>query len=169
MNAMDTLRQLRGACKSFVDACDGILTIADALRSPQSPAAAPFLPAAIPAEQQTEGRRSKATRKSKGHRRASPVRKVRTDSEPIASEANNGDLLRLSHLQGEIMQVLRVMPSTSTILFERLKKKGVATTLGSVYATCSDLKGRKIIETRRNELSGSVEWHPLNRATEHQV
>lgn len=169
--SFENLRHLRQVASNFVAACDGLLALTTMSAAP--PPATPTLPPAASELSEEEAELPQATRSGRGRPRkvkaaaggggnSRELKKPRKSKALPAVKLEPAAAAALGPLQGEIIELLRAsQPLTSREIFERLTKKGVSTTIDSVYQTCGAVKGKGLIETRVSEADGQRRWHLL--------
>lgn len=153
------LIELRNRAEAFVRATDGLLVLVGELK-PEPP------PMLMSGDDPKPTKRVSQRRRSSGKRVkavAPPASRRRAKAAVVTTAP--AEARPLSPLQKAIVDVLNRQSLGSSALYESVKKAGTATTLGSVYQCCSDLKERGIIESYRDpDLPGSL-WRVVGSAS----
>lgn len=167
MTAFESLQHMRDIASAAVTACDAFMALLGSGKSVSlSPSVVLEVPKALPPteEEKREALRSRGTAKKKYTRRATKVQHIKPGASAVGGGNSpegipNSEPKPFRGLKADVINILSKTPCTSTELYERIKKLGVATTQGTIYATCGDLKALGIAATKLTEADGLRRWY----------
>jgi len=93
------------------------------------------------------------------HTNGTKAKKAATKKRALPATGDAGEAKPLNGMKADIATILRAAPMSSREIFEKMRKGGSTTTIGSVYQTCAGMKESGLVETRVSESDGERRWH----------